>query len=426
MQKLLFSNIEDALDDTHVIATYYIELDKNMSIMEVANKMAIGQTLGTWVAVPGITEEMTKRHVGKVVNIYNVPAYELSNQVDSAENYQKYLFQIAFPTVNFSKSLAMLLTTVMGNDASTSAQIKLVDLNFSGSYFNNIAGPNYGIAGVRKLLNIHERALILSMIKPCLGFSASYGAKLFYKAAVSGGIDIIKDDELLGNPSFCPVQDRVKEYLKAADAAYEVTGKRVLYIPNITDTYHNMLHNAERAIESGAKALMINFATAGYEMVKEISIRFNVPILGHYAGSGMFYEGLKNGMRSPLAVGKLPRISGADMVMINTPYGGYPLLDYQYFLTVKELTAKLYTIKPTFPIVGGGVHPGMVGKLISELGNNIVIAAGGAIFGHPDGVELGGKAMMQAVEAVTNHISIEEYAKEHEALNVAINKWGIL
>lgn len=35
------------------------------------------------------------------------------------------------------------------------------------------------------------------MIKPCTGYTPEVGAKLFFEAA-AGGVDIIKDDELIG------------------------------------------------------------------------------------------------------------------------------------------------------------------------------------------------------------------------------------
>lgn len=421
----LFSSLEAIKDDSYIIASYYIELESDKSIMETANKIAIGQTLGTWVAVPGITESMRKRHVGRVVNIYDVPSYELATQIDNSLKSQKYIIQIAFPIINFGDSIAMLLTTVMGNDASTSAQVKLIDLYFPEDYFSEMSGPKFGIKGIRELLKVENRPLVLNMIKPCLGFDAIEGAKLLYQTALSG-VDIIKDDELLGNQIFCPLEKRVKEYLKAAHAAFEETGKKVLYIPNITDSNENILYNAEKAVELGAEALMVNFAAAGYGTLRQLSRKVNVPILGHYAGAGMFYEGMNNGMSSPLVVGKLPRIAGADMVMINTPYGGYPLLEHKYFLTAKELTSELYDVRPTMPAVGGGVHPGMIQKLFTQLGKDIVLAAGGAVQGHPDGVISGGKAMMQAVEAAINKQPIIEYAQEYKELKTAIDKWGIL
>lgn len=422
-QDLLFSCLEELKDESYIIATYYIELENNQNIVETANKMAIGQTLGTWVDVPGITEEMRQKHVGRIVDIQSVPPYELKHS--NHDSMQKYIIQIAYPIINFGESIAMLLTTVLGNDASTSAQVKLINLYFPETYFESIPGPKFGISGIRNLLKITNRPLVLNMIKPCLGFSAKEGAKLFYQTALSG-VDMIKDDELLGNPIFCPLDERVKEYLKAAKAAYEETGKKVLYIPNITDANENILHNAQRVIELGAEAFMVNFAVTGYGVLRELSKRFHVPILGHYAGSGMYYEGMTNGMSSPLVVGKIPRISGADMVIINTPYGGYPLLKEKYLMTAKELTSKLYHVRPSMPAVGGGVHPGMVGKLISELGNDIVIASGGAIQGHPDGTISGGKAMMQSIEAVMSNTPVLDYAREKKELSTAIEKWGVL
>ena len=61
----------------------------------------------------------------------------------------------------------------------------------------------------------------------------------------------------------------------------------------------------------------------------------------------------RQGMASPLAVGKLARLAGADIVMINTPYGGYPLLHQKYMQTVAQLTLPFYDIKPSMPSIGG-------------------------------------------------------------------------
>ena len=43
-----------------------------------------------------------------------------------------------------------------------------------------------------------------------------------------GGIDLIKDDELLGNPSYCPLTERIRAYNQASRAAFEETGKETI------------------------------------------------------------------------------------------------------------------------------------------------------------------------------------------------------
>lgn len=419
-QKKVFSLIEQIKDEDFVIATYYIELDANENIIDKASSFAIGQTLGTWLPVPGIDNNMREKHMGRVINIFDVPPNDLTTETE--EKVNKYLIQLAFPTVNFGSQFPMLLTTLLGNDASTSAHVKLIDLQLPEKFVKGFNGPNFGMDGVRKLIGVKERPLILNMIKPCTGITPEVGAKIFYETAI-GGVDLIKDDELLGNPHFSQVSKRVKLYKKAAQKAYEETGKRTLYVVNITDSVDNILDNAKRAVEAGVDAVMVNFAAVGYSVLHSIAKRINVPIIGHYASAGMFYEGTHSGMSSPLAIGKLPRLAGADIVIINTPYGNYNLKYQKYMNTVHQLTLPLYDVKPVFPAVGGGVHPGMVEQYISDLGSDIILAAGGAIQGHPKGAASGVRAMRQAVDAVMSGISLED-AKNSEDLRIALELWG--
>ena len=59
------------------------------------------------------------------------------------------------------------------------------------------------------------------MIKPCTGYTPEVGAKLFFEAA-AGGVDIIKDDELIGGDrEFNKIEDRVKANMEAARKALE-------------------------------------------------------------------------------------------------------------------------------------------------------------------------------------------------------------
>ena len=62
---------------------------------------------------------------------------------------------------------------------------------------------------------------------------------------------------------------------------------------------------------------------------------------------------------------------------------------------------------------------------MKNLGLDCVLGVGGAIHGHPMGGVAGAKAMRQAMEAALTDIPLEEYAKMHKELRVAIDKWGI-
>ena len=421
MDKYLYSLPENIREKDYIVATYYISLEKDVDIVKKASSLAIGQTIGTWVPVPGITDELREKYMGKVIQIFDIPSLDLSTQINGEE--RQYLIQIAYPTANFTPDFPLLITALLGNDASTSAQVKLIDIEFPKAYAESFSGPRYGIDGIRRITGVKDRPLLLNMIKPCTGLTPEEGAGIFYQTAL-GEVDMIKDDELLGSPGYSKAYDRVKAFKKAAEAAYEKTGRRVLYLANVTDGSSTIMDTIEKVIEAGAEAVMVNFAAVGYSMLMQIARTVDVPILAHLAGAGMFYEGIQSGMSSPLAVGKLTRLAGADTVMVNTPYGGYPMLHQKYMQIIQQLTLPLYNIKPVMPSIGGGVHPGMVEKYMKELGNDMILAAGGAVQGHPMGAAAGANAMMQAIKAVMAGIPVEEAAKEKEELSAALKLWN--
>ncbi len=417
----LFVLPEYVKNQDYALATYFIQLDKDADVVKKAESMAVGQTIGTWVPVPGVTDQMREKHMGRVVSILDAPPYELSTQIP--DSLRTYFIQIAYPTINFGPQFPMMFTTLLGNDASTSAQVKLVDLQLPDSFIRHFQGPKFGVQGLRELAKVQDRPLLLNMIKPCTGFTPEAGARIFYETAL-GGVDFIKDDELLGNPDFCRAADRVKAYNAAAKAAFEITGKETIYICNITDSALRLPDTLKAVLEAGAKAVMMCFSTVGYSTFQAVSQQTRIPVMGHYAASGSCNEGTHSGLGSHLSVGKFPRMAGADLVMMNTPYGGYPLTRQQYFKTAMNLSLPWGHLRPTMPICGGGVHPGMVQQLIDDLGTDIVLAAGGAVQGHPMGSAAGVRAMYQAVMAAVHAVPLDEAAGEHPELKAALEMFG--
>ena len=75
--------------------------------------------------------------------------------------------------------------------------------------------------------------------------------------------------------------------------------------------------------------------------------------------------------------------------------------------------------------VVAGTHPGLVQKLISELGTDIILGAGGSIHGHPMGAVAGAKAFRQAIDAVMKGVELRKYAEDHKELDVALKIWGV-
>jgi 2,3-diketo-5-methylthiopentyl-1-phosphate enolase len=407
--------------EEYVMATYFIGVKPEADILQYAESIAFEQTTGTWVKVPEETEDVREKYGGKVIGIYEVPAYEYLVPKEVQE--RRFIIRIAYPIINFGHNFPLLLTTVLGNISSLGI-IKLIDVEFPPNYVQKFKGPKFGIEGIRKILGAYNRPLVLNMIKPCTGFTPEVGARLFYEAG-KGGVDVIKDDELIADPSFCPLKIRIKKYMEQCRRIYEESGKKILYTPNITSRPDKILDLAKEAVDAGANALMINYLTVGIGAIEVLaeSDEVPLPILGHSDFAGALYESPFSGVSSTLLQGKFPRLLGLDMVLVLNPYGKFPFLRDQYLKVCQNLRSRFFHLKPIFPMIGGGVHPGVMDKMINDLGIDFIIGAGGAIHGHPQGPSAGTKAFFQAIEAVLSGIKLEEAAQGHEELAKALRVW---
>jgi 2,3-diketo-5-methylthiopentyl-1-phosphate enolase len=415
---------EEVFEGDYIVATYfYRSAVTGEDVYEKVKSFAIGQTIGTWVPVPGITPQMKKKYGGRLVSIYDIPPSELTTD---QPDHTSHIIQIAFPDENYLPQFPMMFTTILGNDASTSAQLKLIDIKFSKKFLKAFGGPRFGIDGIYKYLNIKRRPIVLNMIKPCLGYSAAEGAKIFRETAL-GGVDIIKDDELLSDTDYSSIVERVKAYNKVSEEVRDTTGHKTIYCVNITDRLDKCLENAHKAVDAGAEMLMVNFIATGLSTLQALSedSRINVPILGHYASAGSITESPYTGISTPILLGKLTRMAGADMCLFSSPYSTYPLIKRRYKQIFDMHRLPMGHLLPTMSVIGGGVHPNSAEKIVKDLGKEIVLGVGGAIFGHPNGPREGAKAMMQAAEALGKGISLREIAekKGFESLKISLEKW---
>lgn len=418
----LFSSLDGIDRDEYVIATYYYE-SESVDLLKQMVEIGLEQTTGTWTAVPEETPEVQKKHACRVLGVYEVPDYEMD--LPTNLDRRKCVAQIAFPVVNIGSQIPMLLSTVIGN-ISMMGRLKLIDLAFPESFVSPFSGPRFGISGIRELLKVEKRPLLCNMIKPCTGIPPKVGAKLFYEAAV-GGVDIVKDDELLADAPFSHIEERVKEFMVAEKRAYEEKGERTLYAVNITDRVDKILENAQKAIEASANCLMLNYLTAGIDALRMLAEEksIQVPILAHLDFAGTMYESPNSGISSHLVLGKFPRLAGADMVVYPCPYAKFLFMREKHLKIALALRMPLFHLKPIFPMPGGGVHHGMLPVLMEDLGRDWIIGAGGAVHGHPMGATAGAKAFRQAIDALMEKVPLEEAQKEHKELKAAIDTWGI-
>ena len=74
--------------EEYAIGTYLISLPPTFSVWDISRAIAIEQSTGTWIPVPGETPEVRKKHVAKVIGVFELPAYEVLPPSDVKErNY---------------------------------------------------------------------------------------------------------------------------------------------------------------------------------------------------------------------------------------------------------------------------------------------------------------------------------------------------
>lgn len=416
---LLHSYPEVVFNNDYIIATFQV-FTATKDIMLFAKALADEQSTGTWIATVGETREITENFGAHLVGVYEIPD---ANFPDPGGRY--VIVQVAFPMKNVGESYAMLMSTVLGNVASA-GKVKLIDLMFPKAYLEKYQGPKFGIQGLRDLLGVYDRPLLNAMIKPNVGWTPEEGAKLFYEAAC-GGCDVIKDDELLiADGDHCPLEKRVKLFMEAEKKAYEETGEHTLYTVNITDRPDKIRDNAMRALDCGANALMINYYTAGLDVARSIAEdpEINVPILAHIDFFGAFVSSEYHGLSAALLAGKLSRMCGADLEIFGTPYGKFPVGRGVYLRTTHYFTQPLYHIKPTMVAMSGGTTQLVVEKIMKDLGKDIILAAGGAVHGHPQGSRAGAKSMRDAIDAAMKGIPLMEAVKTSPELRAMAEHLG--
>jgi ribulose 1,5-bisphosphate carboxylase large subunit-like protein len=409
-------------DDAFVLATYLYRGAAGTDAHRAALELAELQSTGTWTALARETATVRERHAGRVVAIWEVPDHELAD--GGADGPRDWVIQIGYPAHNIGAQIPLLLATAYGECAS-SGLVKLIDLKLPRSFVAAFRGPKFGIAGLRELVGAPDRPLLIAMMKPALGLTPAESADVFRELAV-GGVDAVKDDELLVEHPWSEMVERVREHARAARNAYEETGHRTLHFVNVTDRPDRMLDRARRAVEAGASGLMVDFMTVGVSALSMLADdpAIAVPVLGHLAFAGAVYASPRTGVSSHLILGKLPRLAGADLIVYPSPYGSLSYARSKHLRLANAMTAPLHGLAPILPVPGGGLHPGMVPAVMADLGSDHGFGAGGALHGHPDGPAAGARAVRQAMDAVARGDSLRVAAAEHRELAAALARWS--
>ena len=402
---------------SQLTATYQL-FGKPGSFHRKAEGIALGLTIGSWTDLPQLEQQQLKKHKGHVAAVieFETVQHPLNPELIRAE------VKIAYPAVNFSADLPAILTTVFGK-LSLDGEVKLLDLEFDDALLGQFPGPRYGIEGIRQLINVYDRPLVMSIFKGVIGRDIDFLSDQLREQAL-GGVDLVKDDEILFDNPLTPFEQRISAGKKVLHQVYEETGHRTLYAVNLSGRTSQLRDKARRAKELGADALLFNVHAYGFDVLQELAEddTIGLPLMAHPAFSGAFTSSPFYGVATPLALGKLTRYAGADFSLFPSPYGSVALEKATALALGDELT-KPSPVKPTFPVPSAGIHPGLVPLLVKDFGIDSIINAGGGVHGHPLGAAGGGRAFRQAVDAVLAGSALQDPESQPEELKTALELW---
>jgi ribulose-bisphosphate carboxylase large chain len=396
-----------------VIATYAFVPEAGTAPEEAARWIADEETTGTWTDITTRTEYV-RRLDGEVLEV--------------TPRGKGFVARVRYPAEIFEPgNVPQYLSVVAGNlfGLKKLASVRLLDAEFPKSLIP-FRGPKFGIRGVRRMIGTTDRPHVGTIIKPKVGLNPSDTAAVAFQAAM-GGVDLIKDDETLTDQAFCPMRERLPLVMKGLEQVREETGRTVLYAVNITARADRIVERATEAVDLGANMIMIDVLTAGFTALQALSESpgITVPIHVHRTMHAAMTRSPVHGIAMrPFA--RMVRWLGGDQLHTGTVSGKMSHDREEVVGDNRVLTGPCHGLKRVFPVSSGGLQPGNVHRELEVLGNDIVLQAGGGIHGHPDGTAAGARAMRQAVDAWMEGMTLAEYAKEHDELERALKKWGVV
>lgn len=397
----------------YIDATYLLTADKPFNIEKKAEEIAVNSLVGNFETYPLYLKEKLEKYKGRIVDFYDFK--------DSDSKKFKAVIKVGYPVILFNHDIPSILTIIFGK-LSLERNIKLIDLDFHPAFLDHFQGPGYGIDGVRNLLGIHHEPLLMSTFQTCFGLNTEEFAEEFYKQAV-GGVDFVKDDEAFFDDSLAPFEKRIESCVKKSEEAEKITGRKTLYVANLTGHVDEMIEKAKRGTEAGCKAFLINVLPYGFDILQRLSEEVDAVFVAYPSFSGAVFQSETIGIEASILLGKLMRIAGADLVLFPSPYGNLSLTHHKIMEITESLKENLENIKPSFPVPSEGINPSLVPKIFKDFGTNVVINAGHSVHLHPMGSTAGAKAFRDIIDCTVSGVLVEECAAASEELKVALEKW---
>ncbi len=417
---------EDLIKDGgHILCAYKMKPAKGYGYLEVAAHFAAESSTGTNVEV-STTDDFTK---GIDALVYHI---------DEATEEMRIAYPIDLFDRNIKDGRLMLvsfLTLTIGNNQGMGdvEHAKMYDFYMPPRAIQLFDGPSVDISDLWRILGrpLESGGYIAgTIIKPKLGLRPEPFAEAAYQFWLGG--DFIKNDEPQGNQVFCPTKKVIPLVVDAMKKAQDETGEAKLFSANITaDDHYEMLARGDYILEAFGEfadhvALLVDGYVGGPGMVT--TARRNYPgqyLHYHRAGHGAVTSPSAKRGYTAYVLAKMSRLQGASGIHVGTM--GYGKMEgakddraIAYIIERDSYTGpayhqEWYGMKPTTPIISGGMNALRLPGFFENLGHgNVINTAGGGSYGHIDSPAAGATSLRQAYDCWKSGADPIEYAKEHK------------
>jgi ribulose-bisphosphate carboxylase large chain len=446
-------NFNEEKNGEYLLCIFHFKPGGKLNILQAAAEIAAESSTGTNFKVK------TETPFSKVMNalVYKV-------------DIEKSLVWIAYPWRLFDRrgNVQNVLTYIVGNVLGMKevSALKLLDVWFPPSMLEQYDGPSYTLDDMRKYLNVYDRPILGTIVKPKMGLTSAEYAEVCYDFWVGGG-DFVKNDEPQADQDFCPYDKMVTHVKEAMDKAVKETGKKKVHSFNVSASdFDKMIERCElirnAGFEPGSYVFLIDGITAGWMAVQTLRRRYpDVFIHFHRAGHGAFTRPENVFGFSVLVLSKFARLAGASGIHTGTAgvgkmkgdkkedvtaamnilqfqakghffdqnWGTIPEKDEDSVRLISEDMSHHVILqddswrgmKKCCPIISGGLNPTLLKPFIDLIGStDFITTMGAGCHAHPRGTKTGARALVQACEAFKENIDIHDYAKDHEELREAI------
>ncbi len=409
----------------HILCAYKMKPKAGYGYLEAAAHFAAESSTGTNVEVC-TTDEFTK---GVDALVYHI---------DEANEDMRIAYPIELFDRNITDGRMMMvsfLTLTIGNNQGMGdiEYAKMIDFYVPKRAIELFDGPSKDISDLWRILGrpiVDGGYIAGTIIKPKLGLRPEPFAEAAYQFWLGG--DFIKNDEPQGNQVFAPMKKVMPLVADAMKRAQDETGEAKLFSANITaDDHSEMIARGEYILETfGEFADHVAFLVDGYVggpgMVTTARRWFpNQYLHYHRAGHGAVTSPNSNRGYTAYVLAKMSRLQGASGIHVGTM--GYGKMEgdkddraIAYIIERDEYQGpvyhqKWYGMKPTTPIISGGMNALRLPGFFENLGHgNVINTAGGGSYGHIDSPAAGAISLRQAYECWKAGADPIEWAKEHK------------